>query len=522
MKATTATAEPALVGAGQEAAGVHGSQNNVITIARRELRAYFDSLVAYVVIGGSLLGLGMFFFLFQGGGFWQVDRVTMARMFEFMPWALTVLVVPLITMRALAEEKRAGTIELLITLPVTDADVILGKYAAALAMVFILLAATLVYPIAMFVWPWHLGTLDWGPVWAGYLGLFLYAGAGTAIGMLFSSITESQIIAFFLDVLRPRSHPRPRLLRRVPPRHPRRCHVVPELPGALRGLRARAHRHAGDRLLHLGRRHLPPRRLPLSREPEVELSRHGYGKEAACGRRERRPPPRRRGDPRRHQRPVGPGRLQAIDTTRNERYTLSKGSATASSATCRRTCRSTRTSLAGLPKLDAFVRDLRDLLQEYKDASGGHFDYRLIEAKSEDQKKEAKEAGLQEQRMGEASATDEEKGAITQGYMGLVFKYGSEKDVIPGLSPDRSDGLEFWITNKLREIHDKADNLKHKVGVLSGHDEIKLTEANLVPAGPRGKGPRSRRSSPSTSSSTSSCRSTSRGATSPSTRTSTG
>ena len=145
MKESTATAEPGLVGVRErsEIAGSGGTQNNILTIARRELRAYFDSLVAYVVIGGSLLGMGMFFFLFQGGGFWQVDRVTMARMFEFMPWTLAVLVVPLVTMRALAEEKRAGTIELLITLPVTDADVILGKYFAALAMIVILLAATL-------------------------------------------------------------------------------------------------------------------------------------------------------------------------------------------------------------------------------------------------------------------------------------------------------------------------------------------------------------------------------------------
>ncbi len=199
MKTTTATAEPGLMSVRDqsEIAGSHGSQNNILTIARRELRAYFDSLVAYVVIGGSLLALGLFFFLFRGG-FWQVDRVTMGLMFDFMPWALAVLVIPLVTMRALAEEKRAGTIELLITLPVTDADVILGKYFAALAMILILLAATLLYPIAMFVFPWHLGALDWGPVWAGYLGLLLYATAGTAVGMLFSSITDSQIIAFFL------------------------------------------------------------------------------------------------------------------------------------------------------------------------------------------------------------------------------------------------------------------------------------------------------------------------------------
>jgi ABC-2 type transport system permease protein len=198
MKDSTATADHlAMDRDARQADTSRGTQNNILTIALRELRSYFDSLVAYVVLGGSLLALGVVFFLWQGGGFWEVDRATMFSMFRFLPWALVTVVIPLITMRALAEEKRQGTIELLITLPVTDADVILGKYLAALFMAVILLASTLAYPLAIFVWPWHLGALDWGPVWAGYLGLFLYSAAGIAVGMLFSSITESQIIAFF-------------------------------------------------------------------------------------------------------------------------------------------------------------------------------------------------------------------------------------------------------------------------------------------------------------------------------------
>jgi len=172
---------------------------NTWTIAKRELRAYFDSLVAYVVIGLSMLGLGGYFFFYQGG-FWQVDRATMMRLFDFAPGALC-LVVPLVTMGVLAEEKRSGTIELLITMPVKDSEVIMGKYIAALGMCTILLAATITYPFAMFVWPWHLGPLDWGPVWTGYLGLFLYCGAGVGIGMMFSSFTESQIISFFVTAL---------------------------------------------------------------------------------------------------------------------------------------------------------------------------------------------------------------------------------------------------------------------------------------------------------------------------------
>src|SRR5579859_1083201 len=174
------------------------------------------------------------------------------------------------------------------------------------------------------------------------------------------------------------------------------------------------------------------------------------------------------------------GGYRRIDTTKNERFTLSKGSGNL--------LRSMKQPLTvdayvtkGLPKLDAFVRDLRDLLQEYKVASAGKFDYSLIEAKDEDTKKKAKDAGLIEQPFGEASATDE-KEAVTEGFMGLVFKYGEQQDVIKFLSPDRTDGLEFWVTNKIREIRDKGDDIHHKIGVLTGHDEIKITEANLAPS----------------------------------------
>lgn len=169
---------------------------NTLTIARRELRSFFDSLVAYVVVGLSIITCGLWFFV-ASGGIWQIDRANFGRMFEALPWLLALIVIPLVTMRSIAEEKRSGTLELLITMPVKDTEVILGKYLAALAMCVVLLACSLLFPLAMFVWPWHLGVLDWGPIWTAYLGLLLYSAAGVSIGMLFSSITESQIIAFF-------------------------------------------------------------------------------------------------------------------------------------------------------------------------------------------------------------------------------------------------------------------------------------------------------------------------------------
>jgi len=174
------------------------------------------------------------------------------------------------------------------------------------------------------------------------------------------------------------------------------------------------------------------------------------------------------------------GLYKRADMTKVERYTLSQGSG--------RLLKSMKQQMVvdayvtrGLPKLDAFVRDLRDLLQEYKNAGGGKFDYNLIEVKDDEKKKEeAEKAGLKPMLLSESE--NDEKAGITQGYMGLVFKYGVEKDVIPVLQPDNNVGLEFWITNKVRELRDKGDGIKHKVGVLTGHDEMKLSEANLVPA----------------------------------------
>ncbi len=184
-----------------DTAGAMRGLTNVMTIAGRELRSYFDSLVAYVVLGGSMLALGLYFFNDLGpisASFWKSDRATLNHMFEFFPLWLGIIIIPLVTSRAIAEEKRSGTLELLITMPVRDSEVILGKYLGALAMMLILFVATLLYPVMLFKWPWDLGPLDWGPVTAGYLGLVLFSMAGLAVGLLFSALTESQIIAFFL------------------------------------------------------------------------------------------------------------------------------------------------------------------------------------------------------------------------------------------------------------------------------------------------------------------------------------
>jgi len=169
----------------------------MMTIAKREFRSYFDSPLAYIVICLSFLALGLLFFLFNGG-FWQLDRASVSRLFEYTPMGLSFLVVPVVTMRLLAEERRSGTLEMLITLPVKDSDVVLGKYLGALGLVLVLVVSTLAYPIVMFKWPWNLGPLDAGPVASGYLGLVLFSAASVAVGLLISALTESQAVAFFI------------------------------------------------------------------------------------------------------------------------------------------------------------------------------------------------------------------------------------------------------------------------------------------------------------------------------------
>lgn len=171
--------------------------STTLTIAKREFRSYFDSPLAYVVICLGLVLLGFFFF-YMGGGFWQADRASLTRLFEFAPRGLALLIIPVVTMRLLAEEKRSGTLEMLITLPVRDHEVVIGKFLGAWGLVMLLILATAAYPLLMFTWPWRLGALDLGPVISGYVGLFLYSGAAIAIGLLISALTESQVIAFFI------------------------------------------------------------------------------------------------------------------------------------------------------------------------------------------------------------------------------------------------------------------------------------------------------------------------------------
>jgi ABC-type uncharacterized transport system involved in gliding motility auxiliary subunit len=178
------------------------------------------------------------------------------------------------------------------------------------------------------------------------------------------------------------------------------------------------------------------------------------------------------------------GANKRFDWTRSERYTLSQGSGRLVAGLKEPVLFDVYVT-RGLAKLDVFVDDLVSLLQEYERAGKGNFQFTLIEAKTEELKKQAQEAGLQPMAFAAQAETGDDQAAIAQGYMGMVVKYGSEKDIIP-LMPGQAVGLEFMITNKIQEIRNKAEEITQKIGVLTGKDELKLTDTNLVPR--RGQG----------------------------------
>jgi len=178
---------------------------NVAAIAHKELKSYFASPVAYVVIGFSAILFGWFFinllYFFDrasmqaGAGFGGPQSVNVNEML-ISPLFLNVSVIllftlPLITMRTYAEEKRSGTIELLLTSPLTDVQIVIGKFLGSLALYGAMLSVTLVHMGFLF---WF-GNPEWRPIATGYLGLLLMGGCFLSLGLFISSLTQNQIVA---------------------------------------------------------------------------------------------------------------------------------------------------------------------------------------------------------------------------------------------------------------------------------------------------------------------------------------
>lgn len=165
--------------------------SNTTTIAGRQFRSYFNGAAAYIVISIVMVALGILFWK----TFFLYGKATTREMFRWLSLIL-VFAAPAISMGLLAEEKRTGTIELLITMPVKDSEVILGKYLGVMGLYMVMLLLTVPYPISVD----SLGQLDWGTVFSGYVGLFLWGGAMLAVGLMASSFTSNQLVAFFVGL----------------------------------------------------------------------------------------------------------------------------------------------------------------------------------------------------------------------------------------------------------------------------------------------------------------------------------
>lgn len=166
--------------------------NDVTAIFRREFRSYFDSPVAYIFITVFLVLSGWFFY----STFFVINNASLRGFFELLPW-MYLFFVPSVTMRLWSEEKKLGTMELLMTLPVRDIDVVVGKFLASYAFmsVTVLLTFPMIYTVS------SLGNPDIGPIIGGYIGAILMGGAYLSIGMFASSLNENQIVAFILGVV---------------------------------------------------------------------------------------------------------------------------------------------------------------------------------------------------------------------------------------------------------------------------------------------------------------------------------
>jgi len=165
--------------------------NSTLKIFRRELQVLFFSPVAYIIITLFLVTTGWFFFT----PYFLLDQVGMRDFFTLLPLILT-FTIPALTMKMFAEEFKSGSYEILMTLPVSKMDAVAGKFLSAFVMVLIMIAPTIFYAYFVSL----TGELDWGPVIGGYVGAVFLACAYSAIGILTSSITKNQIVAFIIAV----------------------------------------------------------------------------------------------------------------------------------------------------------------------------------------------------------------------------------------------------------------------------------------------------------------------------------
>lgn len=165
----------------------------------KEVKSFFTSILGYVIIGLFLVLTGIFVWVLKGNVM-SMGRSTLQNMFDLAPWIFLFLI-PAITMRMIAEERKSGTMELLLTQPISDTQLILGKFFACEVLLLIALLPTLIYFWSVWSLGMPDGKIDVGATWCSYLGLFLLGTIFVSIGLFASSITKNQIVAFLLAAL---------------------------------------------------------------------------------------------------------------------------------------------------------------------------------------------------------------------------------------------------------------------------------------------------------------------------------
>ncbi len=172
----------------------------MFTLLKKELSSFFNSLIAYIVIIVFLLSVSLFLWVFPGNfNLLDLGYARLDSLFVIAPWVFLFLV-PAITMRLFSEEMKTGTIELLLTKPFTELQIVISKYLAALILIFVALIPSVIYFISIYLLGDTIGNLDIGGSWGSYIGLLFLASVYVSIGLFVSSITDNQIIAFIVSV----------------------------------------------------------------------------------------------------------------------------------------------------------------------------------------------------------------------------------------------------------------------------------------------------------------------------------
>lgn len=169
------------------------------SILKKEINTFFSSLIGYIVIGVFLIYLSLMMWVLPDTSIFEYSYATLDQLFDLSP-LIFMFLIPALTMRSFAEEKQTGTIELLVTRPLSDVQIILGKFFACVALLVFALLPTLIYYITIYTLGSPVGNIDSGATWGSYIGLILLGASFVAIGIFASSLTRNQIVSFVVAI----------------------------------------------------------------------------------------------------------------------------------------------------------------------------------------------------------------------------------------------------------------------------------------------------------------------------------